>query len=170
MQWPPCLFAASSFSYSGTFCHKTTESFSITRRCSSQLAATCPVPASPRSNFPDRCRLPGLSGVCFYHYNLGGNTRKCPLPFPTGPLWSTSRTAIINVSSEHIPSWNFVQKQLHFDFHNFIQNFLQAKGNQPIQARAGIFKQSMGARNRVGIGLSYRPARLHRLAKCIPWN
>ncbi len=35
---------------------------------------------------------------------------------------------------------------------------------------AGIFKQSMGARNRVGIGLSYRPARLHRLAKFIPWN
>jgi hypothetical protein len=26
---------------------------------------------------------------------------------------------------------------------------------------AGISKQSMGARNRVGIGLSYRPARLH---------
>jgi hypothetical protein len=26
---------------------------------------------------------------------------------------------------------------------------------------AGIFKQSMGARNRVGIGLSYRTARLH---------
>jgi hypothetical protein len=25
---------------------------------------------------------------------------------------------------------------------------------------AGIFEQSMGARNRVGIGLSYRPARL----------
>ncbi len=30
--------------------------------------------------------------------------------------------------------------------------------------RAGIFKQSMGARNRIGIGLSYRAARLHRLA------
>jgi hypothetical protein len=28
----------------------------------------------------------------------------------------------------------------------------------------------MGARNRVGIGLSYRPARLHRLAESIPWN
>jgi hypothetical protein len=27
-----------------------------------------------------------------------------------------------------------------------------------------IFKQSIGARNRVGIGLSYRPARLHSLA------
>ncbi len=28
---------------------------------------------------------------------------------------------------------------------------------------AGIFKQFMGARKRVGIGLSYRPARLHGL-------
>jgi hypothetical protein len=35
--------------------------------------------------------------------------------------------------------------------------------------RAGIFKQSMGARNHVGIGLSYRPARLHRLVEFIPW-
>jgi hypothetical protein len=36
-----------------------------------------------------------------------------------------------------------------------------------IRYRAGIFKQSMGARNRVGMGLSYRPA---RLAEFIPWN
>jgi hypothetical protein len=35
---------------------------------------------------------------------------------------------------------------------------------------AGIFKQSLGARNRVGIGFSYRPARLDRLAEFIPWN
>jgi hypothetical protein len=35
---------------------------------------------------------------------------------------------------------------------------------------AGIFKQSMGARNRVGIRLSYRPARLHSLAEMVPWN
>jgi hypothetical protein len=34
--------------------------------------------------------------------------------------------------------------------------------------RAGIFKKSMGTRHRVGIGLSYRPARLHRLAESIP--
>jgi hypothetical protein len=27
-----------------------------------------------------------------------------------------------------------------------------------------------GARNRVGIGLSYWAARLHRLAESIPWN
>ncbi len=36
--------------------------------------------------------------------------------------------------------------------------------------RARIFKQSMGARNRVGIGLSHRPAKLHRLSEFIPWN
>jgi hypothetical protein len=35
---------------------------------------------------------------------------------------------------------------------------------------AGIFKQSMRARNLVGIGLSFRPARLHRLAELVPWN
>jgi hypothetical protein len=35
---------------------------------------------------------------------------------------------------------------------------------------AGILEQYMGARNRVGIGLSYRPARLHWLAESISWN
>jgi hypothetical protein len=34
----------------------------------------------------------------------------------------------------------------------------------------GILEQSVGARNRVGIGLSYLTARLHRLAELIPWN
>ncbi len=33
---------------------------------------------------------------------------------------------------------------------------------------AGIQEQSTWARNRVGIGLSYRPARLHGLAESIP--
>ncbi len=33
---------------------------------------------------------------------------------------------------------------------------------------AGILEQSIWARNRVGIGLSYRSARLHRLAESIP--
>ncbi len=37
-----------------------------------------------------------------------------------------------------------------------------------IHTCAGIFKQSMGARNRVGIGLSYRPVRLHSLAELVP--
>jgi hypothetical protein len=36
--------------------------------------------------------------------------------------------------------------------------------------RAGIFKKSMGARHRGGIGFSYRPARLHRLVEFIPWH
>jgi hypothetical protein len=39
-----------------------------------------------------------------------------------------------------------------------------------VSLRAGICKQSMGARNRVGIGLSYRTARLHMLAELIPLN
>jgi hypothetical protein len=39
-----------------------------------------------------------------------------------------------------------------------------------ILSRAGIFKKSMGARHRVGIGLSYRSARLHRLAELMPWH
>jgi hypothetical protein len=36
--------------------------------------------------------------------------------------------------------------------------------------RVGIFKESKGARNCGGRGLSYQPARLHRLAESIPWN
>jgi hypothetical protein len=35
---------------------------------------------------------------------------------------------------------------------------------------AGILEQSMGARNRVGIGLSHWPARLHRQAESISRN
>ncbi len=34
---------------------------------------------------------------------------------------------------------------------------------------AGILEQSMGARNRVGIGFSYWPVRLQSLAESIPW-
>ncbi len=37
----------------------------------------------------------------------------------------------------------------------------EAKWTCQGEASAGIFKQSMGAKNRVGIGQSYRPARLH---------
>ncbi len=38
------------------------------------------------------------------------------------------------------------------------------------KACAGIFKQSMGAWNRVGIELSYRPAWPHSLAEFVPKN
>jgi hypothetical protein len=47
---------------------------------------------------------------------------------------------------------------------------LVLQGGTSKRKRAGIFKQSMGARNRVGLGLSYRPARLNRLSECIPWD
>ncbi len=43
-------------------------------------------------------------------------------------------------------------------------------GVTPSVPKVGIFKESMGARNRGGIGLSYRPVRLHRLAEFIPRN
>jgi hypothetical protein len=39
-----------------------------------------------------------------------------------------------------------------------------------LQFSAGIFKQSMGARNRVRIGLPYQPAWLQSLAELVPWN
>ncbi len=48
-----------------------------------------------------------------------------------------------------------------------VESFIE---NYTIEVRAGIFKAAMGARNRGGRGLSYRPARLHRLAEFIPWN
>jgi hypothetical protein len=35
---------------------------------------------------------------------------------------------------------------------------------------AGIFKQLLEARNQVGIGLWFRPARLHSLAELASWN
>jgi hypothetical protein len=45
-----------------------------------------------------------------------------------------------------------------------------ARVNYSCTITVGIFEQFMGARNQVGIGFSYRPARLHRLAESIPWN
>ncbi len=48
-------------------------------------------------------------------------------------------------------------------YHENIHNFV-------IYLWAGIFQDSMGDRNRGVIGLSYRPARLHRPAEFIPWN
>jgi hypothetical protein len=61
---------------------------------------------------------------------------------------------------------------------NRLQNLEQSMGDRNRvgiglsyrHTSAGIFKQSMGARNQVGIGFSYRPARLHSLAELVPWN
>ncbi len=39
--------------------------------------------------------------------------------------------------------------------------------DKPTKNLAGILEQSMGARNRAEIGLSYRPVRLYRLAESI---
>jgi hypothetical protein len=42
--------------------------------------------------------------------------------------------------------------------------------NVPIRTRAGVLEQSMGARLRIGIGLSQWPARLHSLSESMPLN
>ncbi len=49
--------------------------------------------------------------------------------------------------------------------HAFPKNrFLGSLKFYKFELSDGIFKQSMGARNRAGIGFSYRPARLHSTA------
>ncbi len=48
--------------------------------------------------------------------------------------------------------------------------FLHIQNTVVAKDRCWNFKQSMGARNRVEIALSYQPARLHRLAELITWN
>jgi hypothetical protein len=51
------------------------------------------------------------------------------------------------------------------EFNNFLR--LIAASNLK-KTSAGILEQSIGARNRVGIGLSYLPASLNRLAESVP--
>jgi hypothetical protein len=52
-----------------------------------------------------------------------------------------------------------------------VQEFNQVSITQcDCATTAGIYKESMRAMHRVGIGLSYRPARLNRLAEFIPRN
>ncbi len=59
----------------------------------------------------------------------------------------------------------------------FLASFICAKHNRYTEytqlntmSCAGIFKLSRGARNRVGIGLSYRPARLTHQGELVPRN
>jgi hypothetical protein len=51
-----------------------------------------------------------------------------------------------------------------------IQSLKRCQCNVSAQNSAGILELSRGARNRVGIGLLYRPARLQTLVESIPWN
>jgi hypothetical protein len=53
---------------------------------------------------------------------------------------------------------------------NIAIQIIDSLGNANNNTRSGIFKEPMGARNRGGRGLSYRPARLYRLAEFMPWN
>jgi hypothetical protein len=53
-----------------------------------------------------------------------------------------------------------------------VSEFIELKESvsRYVKYSAGIFKQSMGARNREVIGLLYWPARLHSLPELVPWN
>jgi len=60
--------------------------------------------------------------------------------------------------------------ELKFSF----QFFVQIEETYPLYLQKKLtdlsWKLSMWARNRVGMGLSYRPAKLHSLAELVPWN
>ncbi len=76
-----------------------------------------------------------------------------------------------NFQCEQNPDSIFVLRIYYFYVTFRSRNLSQWHGKQlKGWACAGIFKQSMGARNRVGIGLSYRPTRLHSLAELVSWN
>jgi hypothetical protein len=51
-----------------------------------------------------------------------------------------------------------------------LKNRFQGTSSARLCILSWVFKKSMGARHRVGIGLSYRPAMLHRLAELMPWH
>ncbi len=55
-------------------------------------------------------------------------------------------------------------------FHGGFSNVWSGVMSIPEVSWAGILKQYMEARNRVGTGLSYRAARLHMLEELSPWN
>jgi hypothetical protein len=52
----------------------------------------------------------------------------------------------------------------------FSTNSQEMDNSEGSRSELEFLKKSMGARHRGGIGFSYRPARLHRLAEFIPWN
>jgi hypothetical protein len=68
--------------------------------------------------------------------------------------------AVVMKSKYHI-----LRRELLYFFNKLISQ--QAQRNN---LQVDPFLQSIGVRNRVGIGLPYRPARLYRLAESIPWN
>ncbi len=110
--------------------------------------------------------------LCVLHFSAGwsmqiycvhrGNLLHCRT-YPTTPPpllkhWTQSQIALI------FEFWNEGGVEVAVPFNSNIYTFSSR------HTCAGIFKQSMGTRNRVGIGLSYQPTRLHRVAELIPWN
>jgi hypothetical protein len=108
-----------------------------------------------------------------FHTNSGLSLSSL-LKFLIGDLISNTSTTLLIAGQESALIWNF--------FLFYSDTGLPDTGSHSLHVctglefiwrtsyRAGIFKQSVGTRNRGGIGLSYWPASLHRLAEFIPWN
>ncbi len=78
----------------------------------------------------------------------------------------------VTKSRKHFYPWLSQFKNTLFSF-SFAQKRLQIHPSKKVEACAGFLNNLYGrggARNRIGIGLSYRPAKLNRLAELIPWN
>ncbi len=80
------------------------------------------------------------------------------ISIPFSVCFSSKELRVINKNRELVLTWGMLARDRFYKMELL-----------PVSS-AGIFKQSMGARNRVGIGLSYRLARLHVLAELINWN
>ncbi len=95
-----------------------------------------------------------------------------PTPHPS-PIFYQQAFHVVMCPALHVPS---ILSIIFTQFHSlFKQNITLYRKSENCEFNflfcAGILKQSVwGHRNRVGIGLSHRPARLHRLAKSNPWN
>jgi hypothetical protein len=85
----------------------------------------------------------------------------------TGPVESARRSNSRVLGSPFSGLSGHLHNMYSFYFLYILSGFLPL---DELSCCAGIFKQSMGARNRVGIRLSCRHARLHSLVELVPWD
>ncbi len=115
----------------------------------------------------------------FDHYNLVGTVQeRCPIKadqLSSVPHSTTTRgrdhTSTLEehpTGSDEEPLWRLAGQTVRR--RSLLMYSIFYERNVPIRTRAGVLEQSMGARIRIGIGLSHRPARLHSISESMPWN
>jgi hypothetical protein len=108
--------------------------------------------------------LPTNLRVISYNYSGGGETfpgragahRHGDYPGPH----QLSRS----LANRSLPFLTPTNQRLHL----YTANWKPLRARIPVYSSAGILEQPIGARNRVGIGLSYWPASLHMLTESNP--